>query len=105
VGLKKVGTIVWTLAEFDADTGSITIGSPFSGMNITEIARVPSSNPVPVIVSGSNGLPVVSLSELIWGADDAATTVTAADADFVMSATLVAVTVTGFVLGTALGAV
>jgi len=101
----KVGTITWTLPESDADTGIIRGGSPFSGVNSTEIAAVPSLNPVPVIVSESNELAVVSLSELIWSSDDAAVIVTVAEADSVVSATLVAVTVTGLVLGIELGAV
>jgi hypothetical protein len=101
----KVGTITWTLDESDADTGIITEGSPFSGINNAEIAKVPSLNPVPVIVSESNELAVVSLSELIWSADDAAVIVTVAEAVFVVSARPVAVTVTRFVLGTVLGAV
>jgi hypothetical protein len=53
------------LVEDDADTGIITEGSPFSGINMTEIATVPSLNAVPLIVSESNGLAVVSLSALI----------------------------------------
>jgi hypothetical protein len=101
----KVGTITWTLPESDADTGIITGGSPFSGVNITEIAAVPSLNPVPVIVSESNELPVVSLSELIWSSGEAVVIVTVAEPDCVVSWTLVAVTVTGLVLGIELGAV
>jgi len=93
------------LVALDAATGIITAGSPFSGVNTTEIAKVPSLNPVPVMVSGSNGLAEISLSELIWSSDDTAVIVTVAEADFVVSATLVSVTVTGFVVGTALGAV
>jgi len=58
-----------------------------------------------VIVSESNGLAVVSLSELIWSSDEAAVIDTVAEADFVVSATLVAVTVTVFELGTTLGPV
>jgi hypothetical protein len=44
-------------------------------MNITEIATVPLLNPEPVIVSKSNGLPDISLSELICSAPPDAFTV------------------------------
>jgi hypothetical protein len=75
VRLLKAGTITCTLDEFDADTGIMMERSPFSGMNHTEIASVPSPNPVPVMVRESNGSAEVSLSELIWTAEDAAVTV------------------------------
>jgi hypothetical protein len=104
VRLEKAGTMTSMLVALDADTGIITAGSPFSGVNTTEIAKVPAVNPVPVMVSGSNGLAEASLSAVIVSTVDAAVMVTEAAPDFVVSSVLVAVMLTGFVVGTALGA-
>jgi hypothetical protein len=75
-------------------------------MNITEIACVLAANPVPVTVSVARGLMAVEPSvEMVMPPDEAAVMVTEVEPDFVVSSVLVAVTVTGFVAGTALGAV
>jgi hypothetical protein len=103
--LEKVGTITPRLVGVVADTGTITAVSPLSGVKMTEIASVPWLKAVPVIVSESKGLAVVSLSAVIEGVPDATVIVRVDDPDLVVSAVLTAVMVTGFVLGTALGAV
>jgi hypothetical protein len=75
-------------------------------MNITEIAAVALINPVPVIVSKSNGLAEVSLrAVMVMLPDVAAVMVMVAEPDLVVLAVLVAVMVTGLVAGMVLGAV
>jgi hypothetical protein len=103
--LRNGGTIIWTVVEVAANAGTLIGGPADSGINKTEMAAFAGSNPVPVIVSCARGSTVVSLSELISTVDAADVTVTVAESDSVSSSVLVAVTVTGLVAGTVLGAV
>jgi hypothetical protein len=75
------------------------------GVSKTDIAAFAGSDPVPVIVRKANGSTVVWSSEVIPKAADVAVIVTLAEPDCVVSWALVAVTVTGLVLGIELGAV
>ena len=103
--MKKAGTMAWMLAALEADTGTITAGSPFSGVNTTEMATVPREKPAPVMVRASKGLPEVSLSEEMETANVEAVMVMEAVPDLAVFAVLVAVIVTGLVVGMAAGAV
>jgi hypothetical protein len=81
-------------------------GLPRSDTNSTEIAALPGLKPLPEIVSGVSGLTEDAPRELICGGGVGAELIfTVADPDSAMFAPLVAITVTVFGLGTALGAV
>src|ERR1035437_40004 len=105
VGLRYMGAAISRVVAVATVTGMVIGGPPEAGVSRIEIAALAGVKPVPVMVRAASGSIVIRLSEEMLKPAEVLATVTIAEADLVVSALLVAVTVTVAGLGTEAGAV